>query len=230
MKILTVIIIIALLAAFAGCDGSRSEYIEEPRRERRTSAPETTDTTSAAISDDICISETKIYAVFSLLNTETFSYSLVLEIDNQPLKIEMFRNGDDFYANLLNGSTEMLVVDWKHYSFDHEAKIAYESDLSRTQFDELLKRFDGADYSMLDLSEAKLIDTGIADFMGQKREYEEIRDKFGNVHRVFFAEDILVGLKSMNNDGEWIEIAWFISGTVDEGVFKIPLDYQIIRR
>jgi hypothetical protein len=177
------------------------------------------------------MSGTRIYEAYGFLKTDTYTYKLELPIDGTDWVIEMHRQGDRFYGNLLNGGVDVLMLmnEGKRYDFDREKKIAIESDITRAQFDGMLKSFDDADQAILVLDGARLLSTGRATFQGRELDYEEVREKDGAVVRAFFDGKALVGMVKMKLDGDWLEIPLRISSEVDEEFFKIPADYTIQR-
>jgi len=169
--------------------------------------------------------ETKVFKSLALLETDNYALDMHLIVD-----IRLYRQGD----NLLFGfvETDVVIIDRKEMEFDHEAKIAYYTEVSNERYEEILEQFDAIRDTMIKLDGARLRGTGRGEFMNYGvLAYEEIIDANSDIVQIFFSDDgEMVGYAQENENGNINEVKFHISTNIPEGVFEIPDGYELVNK
>jgi hypothetical protein len=165
------------------------------------------------------ISKTKTFTSFDILDSDTYTF----DVNMAGSRILLYRSGNSFYADMLG--EEVLIVDLRRYEFDDDEKIAYYTTISESEFNEMIKKFNRPDVTLIDLKGASLIDSGTNEFRGQMLNYEKIKDSKGIERYVYFDGDTILGYSENG-----IEIGLHIVSTVPADAFALPADYEVRAR
>jgi hypothetical protein len=204
-KILSLILVSAMILSLAGCTSS--------------------------------ISGTRLFKAFELINADTFTYEIVLDIPLETLgglgdeaSIFLYRDGNNFKASFL-GAPMAFVVNRELIDFDHGAKIIYYDPMSEQEYKNFLDGWidEGLGTTWVEIKGARLLSSGRDTFQGEETYYEEFRDGNGQEARAFFDGDDIVGLRLKADGGGWSEIPFRIAASVPAGMFDLPEGYQRIR-
>jgi hypothetical protein len=166
--------------------------------------------------------ESRLAVALALLASDTFSLEVGVAGEHEQEMIVRRRERNLLVRGFSSADDDLLLVDGIVYQFDRKNMVCRYSALNETQVDELLRQYGGIS-GMLGINEARLTDTGTAEFGEYGELYYEEFSFVGGSMRTFFDGSMMVG---MERDGE--EMAFRVSGNVDSAVFEIPQGFEMV--
>jgi hypothetical protein len=240
-KMFCFLLCVGLILSFAACSGTSTIDTKGSQggdTETTAAATEAEPEATEAPTPPICetISGSRLLAAVALIDSDKFSYEVVLDLPEEDLaglgssaSLKMYRDGDSF-TFLLMGNQVVFVVDRKVLEVDHGAQTVYYTEMNELVYENFLNSWidQGLTSTWVKLDGAEMIDSGTAEFMGEELFFEEIKDGNDSVIRAFFDDEDLIGLLLENVGGNKSEIPFRVSANIPEGVFDIPEDYEMI--
>ena len=172
------------------------------------------------------VKTSKIFKALEVFDGDTYSYVIDFGVI-EGATIRIYRKGNNIYSDLAGIKT--YLVDDVYYELNPFGDTAEFSRLNQKEIAEQIEKVSNPYVSMVNLSGAQVLSSGKDIFGGIEREYEEVKTKSGEVVRAFFDGDMLAGLLSKqieSEGGNWIEIKFEVSDTVDDEVFVVPAHIQ----
>ncbi|MCL1866948.1 MAG: hypothetical protein FWF82_06025 [Oscillospiraceae bacterium] len=232
-----------LLTAVLICTVTACESGELPGSENSTSSSKDDDTATVTTTAEITsvpassaseipavmkISDSKISAALKIFTGDTYSYEIDFGIV-EGSAISVYRKGDNIYSDL--GGIKAYLVDGEYYELSPFNDTATFRVLNKGEIAEQIEKISNPYLSMVDLKGAGIIEVGTDEYGDGELYYENILQKNGESVRAFFDGDMLVGLKCKQIEsygGNWLEVKFEVKDEVDDSVFEIPPDLEIV--
>ncbi|MGI6677941.1 MAG: hypothetical protein ACOX2Q_02355 [Dehalobacterium sp.] len=218
-SILITILLLSITVFFSAC-GSQ----EEPAT---SSEPTGTADEEVLPENSDVISDRLSAAYVDMMKSEnyTMKYKTIMDIDGTDMEVDvtMAVSKDRTAVKMESASfsANTIMKEDKSYIVDHDSKRVIVMPFNPDD------NLDSPQLQEIDAGGMEFVGTGTGTFMGSNRDYEEYLTEDTRI-RYYFDGDDLVGMEIITDDVTTLMIIEDMSDKIDESMFEIPNDYQMM--
>lgn len=228
-KISLVMLLLSLLLIISACSNegepattaepSDNVVTEESIEESEDDTSKNTDVVSDRLS--------AAYVDMMKSESYTMKYRTYLDFEGEEVEanVSMFisKGRMAFQTIMENVNTITVMQDEKAYFIDHETQTVMIMPFSQNDIVE-----DGPQVHNIETETMEYVGSGTGEFLGETMNYEEYTSSGQDRILYYFDGDELIGMEMFFENGSVVMIIEEFTDQVDESMFEIPEDYQVM--
>lgn len=228
-KISLVLLLLSLLLIISACSNEEEPAIiaepaenlvaEESAEEPDEDTNEDTDIISNRLSET--------YVDMMKNESYTMKYNTHMAFEGEEIEASVrmaISEGKTAFQTIMEDVNSSTVMqDEKAYFIDHESQTVMVMPFSQNDIVE-----DGPQVTNIEADTLEYVGSGTGEFLGETMSYEEYTSSGQDRIFYYFDGDDLIGMETVFEDGSVTMIIEEFTDQVDESMFEIPEDYQVM--